>query len=352
MTWRSAFWYLQMTTDEFVCSSSALRVGLAYNLRREAGSGPADAQAEYDDPDTVEAIKAALEKTGCRVELFEAEECFPAAIAAARPDIVFNIAEGRRGRGREAHVPAILSFLGIPFTGSGEAAMCVTLDKALVKRLLGTYRIRTPGYRVAGDTARVSVRGLSWPLIVKPNAEGSGMGITDVSVVSDAAGLSRAIEEGQAAYGQEMLVEEYIHGREFTVGLLGNGAGARAFPPMEILFKDKEKSIYGYEVKRDFRQYVDYACPPDIGGELRAEMENTALKIYRILGCRDLARIDFRLSGSGQLYFIEINPLPGLAPDYSDYPILAGLSGMDYTTLIQSILHTALERYGLTGMRR
>ena len=327
---------------------SNFNVGLAYNLKKARPEGPPDAEAEFDDPGTIEAIKGALASAGCKVELFEAEESFPAKIAAQRPDIVFNIAEGRRGRGREAQVPAILDFLGVPYTGSDETTMCIAMDKALVKRILASYHIRTPAYRLVKEaSSSISVKGLTWPLIIKPNAEGSGKGISGASVVSDLNGLHRAVAEKIGTYQQDMLVEEYIPGREFTVGLLGYGDNTRVFTPMEILFRDKEHSIYSYEVKRDFKQYVDYACPPDIGGRIRAEMENTALKIYRILGCRDFARIDFRLSPEGRLYFIELNPIPGLAPGYSDYPMLAEFCGMDYAALIRNILHSALARYGL-----
>ncbi|MDR0468871.1 MAG: ATP-grasp domain-containing protein [Peptococcaceae bacterium] len=325
-----------------------VKVGVAYNLKKETVQGPLDAEAEYDDPETVMAIKDALELSGCLVDLYEADEGLPLRLAEKRPEIVFNIAEGRNGHGREAQVPAILSFFGIPYIGSDEAAMCIAMDKALTKRLLGTYRIRTPRYRVIRkNLPGFKSGGLAYPLIVKPNAEGSGKGITDVSVVWDAAGLLRAVKECMEVYDQDMLIEEYIPGREFTVGLLGNGDSLRVFAPMEIIFRDKESGIYSYSVKRSFKQYVDYACPPDVGADLLADMEKTARRIFRIIGCRDFARIDFRLSPEGRLYFIEINPIPGLAPGYSDYPMLAEYCGVGYAELIREILRSALARYGM-----
>jgi len=219
------------------------------------------------------------------------------------------------------------------------------MDKALAKRFLSSYRIRTPKYAVVSDVSRMPLAGLSFPVIVKPNAEGSSKGISGVSVVCNNGELKEILTKNIGAYRQDMLVEEYIDGREFTVGILGNAEKMRIFPPMEIIFEDKDHSIYSYEVKRDFKKYIRYECPPDISEKLKKELEDTAAKIYGILGCRDCARIDFRLSGDGRLYFIEANPLPGLAPGYSDFPMLAELSGVGYDELVQGILISALERY-------
>ena len=318
--------------------------------------GPADAEAEFDDPDTIGAIKTALESGGHLVELFEAEPDFPVRVAASRPDIVFNIAEGSAGRGREAQVPAILSFLRIPFVGSDETTMCIAMDKALTKRLLSSHGVSTPAFTVvgkdslpgSGSAAAREFAGLpAFPVILKPVAEGSGKGITTDSVVTNAEGLSMAVGELASLYAQDILIEEFIEGREFTVGLLGNGQQTRVFAPMEVIFRDKSNSIYSFEIKRYFKQHIDYACPPDISADTRKCLEDTALKIYRILECRDFARIDFRLSSAGRVCFIEINPIPGLAPGYSDYPMLAEFCGIDYNTLVLSILDSALARYGL-----
>jgi len=326
--------------------SRRLRVGITYNLKKNAVREPFDAEAEFDDLGTILAIKDALESAGHDVELFEVSEALPVVLAERRPDIVFNIAEGVAGRGREAQVPAVLNFLHIPFTGSDETTMCVAMDKALTKRLLASYGIRTPKYRVYCGDANFSADDLSLPLVVKPNAEGSSKGISGLSIVSDAVRLRELLKKNFAAYKQDMLVEEYIRGREFTVAVLGNGGETRVFPPMEIVFKDSDNAIYGYEVKREFRKHVDYRCPPDISRDLRAEIENTAREIYKILKCRDCARIDFRLSTEGLLHFIEINPLPGLAPGYSDFPMIAEFCGVGYAELILSILDCALARYG------
>lgn len=326
-----------------------LRVGLTYNLKKGIPSEAADSEAEYDNIETIEAIRKALEDSGCRVEPMEADEKLPSRLAATPVDIVFNIAEGAGGRGREAQVPALLNLLRIPFTGSDETTLCIALDKALCKRLLSTYRIRTPRYRVvSGD--RPGLRGpFAFPVIVKPNAEGSSKGITDVSVARDRAQLRELVDRNIRLYRQDMLVEEYIPGREFTVAVLGNGANARVFPPMEIVqpLPENGYNIYSYQVKRDSLRLIRYDCPPHLRESELSGIVNTARRIYEALGCRDFARIDFRLSSEGRLYFIEINPLPGLAPGYSDFPMIAEKCGMDYPSLIRAVLAAALRRYGL-----
>jgi D-alanine-D-alanine ligase len=328
-----------------------LRVGITYNLKKAAASDAPDDEAEYDEYSTILAIKSALKKGGYRAELLEATPELPQKLAKSRPDIVFNIAEGRKGRGREAQVPALLNFFQIPFTGSDETTLCIALDKALTKRILASYRIRTPRWAVARHGAPVSSVRVPFPAIVKPNAEGSSKGIFGVSIVKDREELRKLLEENMERYGQDMLVEKYIGGREFTVGVLGNGKDTRVFPPMEIVYTNQKNpyNIYSFEVKKEYKTYVKYECPANVTAALRSEIEETARKIYEILECRDAARIDFRLSEDGLLYFIEINPLPGLAPGYSDYPMLAAFSGMDYDALIQNVLAAAVKRCGLAA---
>lgn len=324
------------------------RVGITYNLKKSVASELPDNEAEYDDYSTILAIKGALEEGGCLVELLEATEDLPAKLAGRTVDIVFNIAEGTKGRGREAQVPALLNFYQIPFTGSDETTLCIALDKALTKRILATHHIKTPKYAVIRKDQKPTGVKIPYPAIVKPNAEGSSKGISNFSIISNSEELRRLLSKNLGLYRQDMLVEEYIHGREFTVGLLGNGEGLRVFHPMEIIYtKPGRYNIYSFEVKKDYQTYVKYECPADISAEMQAEMETTARKIYEILDCRDCARIDFRLSPEGGLYFIEINPLPGLAPGYSDFPMLAGFNGMDYPSLIRSVLSAAARRYGL-----
>lgn len=335
--------------EEIPKPDPALQVGLTYNLKKKEASDYDDDEAEYDSIETVMAIKSALEAGNRKVTLLEATEDLPKKLGEQKPDIVFNIAEGIKGRGREAQVPAILNYFKIPFTGSDETTLCIALDKALTKRILATYHIRTPKYMVISKDASLRLGGFDFPVIVKPNAEGSSKGITDTALACDKEQLVRLISKNIAKYNQDMLIEEYISGREFTVGIIGNGEETRVFPPMEIIYLNNRTpyNIYSLNVKQNFKKYVKYECPASLDAKTEAEIISTSRKIYRILGCRDFARIDYRLSPDGKLYFIEINPLPGLAPGYSDYPMIAEYCGMDYVSLVQSLLSCALKRYGL-----
>ena len=332
-------------------SNSKLCIGLTYNLKKNVKTDVVDLEAEYDNLDTVLAIKNALESGGYRVELLEATEDLPARLFADPPDLVFNIAEGIQGRGREAQVPAILNYLRIPYSGSDETTLCIALDKALTKRLLTTYHIKTPQYRVIGNGHPRVGGTVKFPAIVKPNAEGSSKGISDVAIVTDRASLQMLVDKNLRLYRQDMLVEEYIAGREFTVGVLGNGDATRVFPPMEIVYLDEKSpyQIYSYPVKQNYKELIRYECPARVEPAIEQEMMRIARRIYEILACRDFSRMDFRLSPDGQIYFIEINPLPGLAPGYSDYPMLAEFSGMNYNELVCAICRCALLRYGLAN---
>ncbi len=326
-----------------------LRVGITYNLKKNIASDIEDIEAEYDSIETVLAIKDALETGGYQVELMEATDELPEALRSRRVDIVFNIAEGIQGRGREAQVPAILNFYRVPFTGSDETTLCLALDKALAKRLLGTYRIRTPRYKILTRERPEYRGGLRFPVIVKPNAEGSSKGITDFAIAENPAQL-RALASGLIGrYRQDLLVEEYIDGREFTVGVVGNGSETHVYPPMEIKYVnlDGKYPIYSYNVKKNYKRYIAYECPAALDEKTNGEILRSARKIYDVLGCRDFARLDFRLSAEGLPYFIEINPLPGLAPGYSDFPMLAEKSGTGYADLVCGVLESALKRYGL-----
>lgn len=324
-------------------------VGLTYNLKRGIKSDVEDIEAEYDSIDTVTAIKDAIEKLNCKVELLEADSSVLKKLQEKRIDIVFNIAEGIHGRGREAQIPAILNFLRIPFTGSDETTLYITLDKALTKRILSTYKIKTPAHILINGNEIKGTRNLKFPLIVKPNAEGSSKGIWDSAVVHNFEQLKSLVQKNRELYGQSMLVEEFICGREFTVAIVGNGSDTIVFPPMEIVYKDRNNrhNIYSYNVKKNYKQFVDYVCPAPIDKNIETRMMRIARKIYEILECKDFSRIDFRLSEEGEIFFIEINPLPGLAPGYSDFPMIAEFNGVDYGTVIKMVLNSGLRRYGM-----
>ena len=193
------------------------------------------------------------------------------------------------------------------------------------------------------------LKGLRFPLIVKPNAEGSSKGISNVAVVESKAVLEQLLDKNARAYGQAMLVEEFIPGRELTVAISGNGDETVVYPPMEIKYSRRKlkHNIYSFEVKKNYREYIEYSCPSSLDPEMENKVKSIAEKIYRVLECRDFSRIDFRISEEGEIYFIEINPLPGLAPGYSDYPMITGFIGIDYRSTVKNILNSALKRYGM-----
>lgn len=326
-----------------------ITVGLTYNLKKGIKSEIEDIEAEYDSMETVLAIRDAIERLNCRVELFEADNNIFQKLQSTKIDIVFNIAEGIAGRGREAQIPAILNYLKIPFTGSDETTLCLSLDKALTKRLLATYKIKTPKYQLFYSENTKLDSKMKFPLIVKPNAEGSSKGIWDFAIVWSISELKQLVDKNFKMYNQTMLVEEFISGREFTVGVAGNGNETVVFPPMEICYKnrDRKDNIYSYNVKKNYKEYIEYICPPILDKDIQNKMTAAACKIFMVLECRDFSRIDFRMSEEGEIYFIEINPLPGLAPGYSDYPMIAQFNNIEYDTIIKVILNSALKRYGM-----
>ena len=325
-------------------------MGITANIKTGAELETPDAEAELDSIDTVRAIGRGLNRAVCRAKLYTADRSLPVQLQSETPDFVFNIAEGIRGRGREAQVPALLDMLGIPYTGSDATTLCIALDKALTKRLLATYHVKTPPYfNIHPDTCKLP-RALPYPIIVKPNAEGSSKGISDVCVAKNPEELSEILKRNARLYHEDMLAEAFIGGREFTVGLLGNGTQVKVFPPMEIVYKSTPADgcrVYSYSVKQDYTRFVSYECPARLESGVERKMLDAAKKIFLALNCRDFARVDFRLSEDGKdVYFIEINPLPGLAPGYSDYPMLADFCGMGYDELIAKIFRAAVLRTG------
>jgi len=319
---------------------SALRVGFTYNMKREGG----DAEAEFDSPKTIAAITGAIESFGHSVISLEAKPDLPHRLMAARPDVVFNIAEGVRGRGREAQVPAMLELLGIPYTGSDPTTLSLCLDKGLAKQILRAAGIETPEWQVI-TTGREKLKPFRYPVIVKPNAEGTSKGITGASVVTDEASARAAAKQLVEKYGQPALIEEYIEGREFTVGLLGDRR-PRVLPPMEVVFVNPAAHpVYGYEEKQEFTERVRFECPAKITLAEQRRIEKTVRDAFSALHCRDVARIDLRMSKDGTVHVIECNPLPGLTPDFSDLCVIAKVASMDYRTLIGEILAGCIKRF-------
>jgi D-alanine-D-alanine ligase len=322
-----------------------LRVGFTFNMRRVDAKGGNDLEAEYDLPETIAAIQGAIESLGHTVLPMEATADLPRLLTESRVDLVFNIAEGISGRNREAHVPALCELLGVAYTGSDSATLAIALDKALTKKVLKQHDILTPEFQLmATGRERVSAT-LRFPVIVKPNAEGTSKGISSASVVDSETTLRPLVRELVDRYRQPVLVEEYITGREFTVGLLGDRR-PRVLPPMEIVFKDRSNTrpVYDYSIKQDWEDHIDYQCPARLTPTELKAVERAARETFLALDCRDVARVDLRMDGRGQVYVIEANPLPGLTPDYSDLVLIAKAAGMDYRTLIAEILTGGLKR--------
>jgi D-alanine--D-alanine ligase len=323
--------------------STSLRIGLAFNMKRIASNGGDDREAEYDGPETIQAITEALQSHGHVVVPLEATPDFPRALTAANVDAVFNIAEGMVGRSREAQVASLCELLGVPYTGSDSATLSICLDKSLAKRLLVGVGIDTPAFQVL-LTGREKLRPLRYPVIVKPNQEGTSKGISSKSVCDDEAAVREVARDLIERYGQPALVEEYIFGRELTVGLLGERR-PRVLPPMEVVFlENRERPVYDYACKQQWQDHVRYECPAELSkDELRA-VERACRATFTALGCRDVARVDIRLTPEGKVFVIEVNPLPGLTPDYSDLCLIANGAKIPYRTLLGEILSGAIAR--------
>lgn len=319
-----------------------MRVGFIYNVRRE-DAGEDD--AEFDDPKTIKAIGDAIAANGHEVIGLEADRTLPTALTAADVDVVFNMAEGRGQRSREAQVPALLELLCIPYTGSDAVTLGITLDKSLASSLVSARGVATPRGFVMRSTDDAVAPDFPFPAIVKPVHEGSSKGISNESIVFDEAGLRERAGLIASRYAQPVVCEEYIAGREITVGLLGSPA--RVLPPMEVVFLEGgELPLYSFEAKRRFEELVRYDVPAPLTPEELSAIEHASRTAFEALGCRDVARIDFRLDGEGTPYFLECNPLPGLGPGVGDLTIIAEGAGLSFEELIGEILAGALERLG------
>lgn len=317
-----------------------------------------DEFAEWDSPTTIAAVESALSRLGKVVRL-EANEDFPERLRQTKPHIVFNIAEGFYGVNREAHVPAICEFFGIPYSGSDPFTLSLCLDKARAKETLAFHGIPTPRFvvvRKPQELRAVSKR-LRFPLFVKPLHEGSSKGITDSNLCHDAAHLLEQTEFLLENYNQPVLVEEYLPGKEFTCAVLGNGDEATVLPIVGMNFETLPEGaapIYSFDAKfvwdRPENPLDIFQCPARITAALRKSIERVTLDAFHVLGCRDWARIDVRLDGAGVPNVLEVNPLPGILPDPADnscLPKAARAAGISYDELIQGCLKYAAERQGV-----
>lgn len=329
-----------------------MRVGLAYNVKPADPPDhlPEDAFEEYDSEATVGHIENALSLLGHDVRRLPAGRAFVDALRDAAPDIVFNIAEGEGGRCREAHIPAVLEMLGVPYVGSDPLTLSVTLDKPVAKRLAAYEGIPTPPFRIFRSVEELDSLPFPFPVIVKPAFEGSSKGVRIASRATSLDQARKMVRFVTETYRQEALVEAFVTGAEVTVGVLGNDP-PRVVGMMEIVptTVSPAEFVYSLEVKRDWENRVAYRVPPALPEAVLSEIGRCALGAYRALGCRDFARIDFRLDPSGTPQFIECNPLPGLSPGYGDLPIMAERMGIPYLSLVSEILSHALSRLGMAA---
>jgi D-alanine-D-alanine ligase len=333
-----------------------MNVGLCFNLKKpQEKSSPDDIYAEWDDEETIGAVHSALARNHRVIPIEADEEAFE-KFRKLRPDIVFNIAEGIHGTSREAQIPAMLDMLRIPYTGSDPLTLALCLEKALAKQVLSYHRIPTATFTVV-HTLGKKQEFPPLPLIVKPLAEGSSKGIGNRALVHTSKQLKEQISTVLTQYHQPALVEKYLPGREFTVALLGNGAGLQVLPIVEIQFDQLPahiNPIYSFEAKWIWdtveKPLEIFACPAKVSLRLKKKIESVCQAAFRALRCVDWCRIDIRLDEAGDPNVLELNPLPGILPNpdaNSCFPKAARTAGLSYEDLINRVLDIACQRVGL-----
>ena len=322
-----------------------MKIGLTYDLRDDylaEGYGEEET-AEFDRAETIDAIERTLTELGFRTDRIGHLKSLTGRLAAGdRWDLVFNIAEGLRGFGREAQVPALLDAYDIPYTFSDPLVLALTLHKGMTKHVIRDMGIPTPDFAVIESADRIDGIRLPFPLFAKPVAEGTGKGITAASRIESRRDLERVCGRLLAEFRQPVLVETFLPGREFTVGIIGTGREAVATDVMEVCLKAQaEPGVYSYVNKENCEELVEYRLAGDVEARQAGE---TALAAWRSLGCRDAGRMDLRSDRSGRPNFMEVNPLAGLHPFHSDLPIIFSLMGKTYRQLIDRIMGSALKR--------
>ncbi len=349
------------------------RVAVIANVKGESSlpiDAPADAGAEFDRKETIEAIMSSIESDGHSAVLLPADSNFPYALREIRPDLCFNIAEGLTGDSREAQVPALLEMLQIPYTASRVLANAVGLDKTMTKRIWRQQGLPTADFQEFNSGYEALSRSLSFPMFVKPAREGTGMGMDEGAIVNSETELRRRIHWVIQEYRQPALVEEYLPGREFTVAVLGRqdaGLFARRpelyrrdgfhrFPVLEVESSySVTPGVYGHAAKT--KNWGDEGmpeiyCPANIEPSLAEQLNNLAIRGHQAIGALDISRIDFRLSADGKPRMLEINTLPGLTPGFSDLCVIANADGISYRELILEILYLGASRYGMLPARQ
>lgn len=325
---------------------SSQRIGLVYDLRKdylEMGYNEDDV-AEFDSENTISALEGAIRGLGYTVDrVGHGRALCQRLVTGEKWDLVFSIAEGLKGRSREAQVPAVLELYDQAYAFSDPLVCAATLDKGVAKKIVMNSGVPTARAVLVRPGEPCPALPFPFPAFAKPVAEGTGKGIDARSRMDRRRDLEATVERLLATYQQPVLVEEYLPGREFTVGILGTGSKARVLGTLEVIVKPGAPAKdYTYEVKEKCEDFVDYIRPSD--ATLRTKVEQVALQAYLALECRDAGRVDIRLDRSGQPNFLEVNPLPGLHPSHSDLPMIATSVGMPYGDLIRDIIESAFQR--------
>jgi len=348
------------------------RVALLANLKKNApheNDMSQDRWADLDSEKTVNTLVEAVRAGGHSCDFLEGDVTILDTIRKYKPDICFNICEGHYGDARESQVPALLEMLQIPYTGSKVLTLALTLDKPMTKRVLTYHDLPTPPFQVFDRSDEPLSEDLKFPMFVKPSREGTGMGVSAKSIVRDRDELFEQVQYTLEKYHQPALVEQFIEGREVTIGVIGNlirpvakrlpddedaariQAGLRFLPPMEVDLKPylETDAVYSNRLKVDLADQLNYLIPAPIEKEWLADLNWYTAAVFRVTGALDVARVDFRLDANDNWkpYILEINPLPGLAPVISDLVMEAAADGIDHTELVNLILNTALKRYGM-----
>lgn len=325
-----------------------MNIGITFDLRHEyqAAGYSEEETAEFDRLDTIEAIERTLQHLGYITErIGHIRQLAARLVHGARWDLVFNIAEGMYGFGREAQVPALLDAYTIPYTFSDPLVLSLSLHKGMTKHVMHAIGVPTPEYVVVETEAEVEQVELPLPLFAKPVAEGASKGISAASKILTRQDLHTVCGNHLRDYGQPVLIETFLPGREFTVGIVGTGHHARALGVMEVLLLDgAEPEVYSYANKVCYEACVRYRLADE---SLATHAMEVALRAWRGLGCRDAGRVDLRCDAEDSLHCLEVNPLPGLHPKHSDLPILCELLGISYDALIGMIIESALARLSL-----
>ncbi len=327
-----------------------MKIGLTFDLKSEylEMGFTKDETAEFDSDETISALEETIKSLGHDpVRIGNIYDLNSRLSAGQRWDLVFNISEGLYGRSREAQVPALLEAYNIPYVFSDPLTLALCLDKEMTKRVVRDAGIFTPEFFVVKSVENLKEKtpgqDIPFPLFVKPLSEGTSKGIGPESIVSNAAELERRCDSLIKKYNQPVLVEQYLPGGEFTLGILGTDEKARVIGIIEVkLLKSAEPGVYSFMNKELYRERVKYNLVKD--KDIISEASDIALTAYRTVGCRDAGRVDIKADKSGKLHFLEMNPLAGLHPVNSDLPILCGKAGISYRELISEIVTSALER--------